>query len=56
MGHYFKLYKTIKNNPYDIRFEDIDKLLTKVGGFEVRNDGSSHYILSSRLSGEHFYT
>lgn len=44
MGHYFKLYKTIKNNPYDIRFEDIDKLLTKVGGFEVRNDGSSHYI------------
>ena len=44
MGHYFKLYKSIKNNPYDVRFEEIDKLLTKVGGFEVRNDGSSHYI------------
>lgn len=35
MGHYYKLYKSIKNNPYGVRFEDIDKLLTKVGGFEV---------------------
>jgi predicted RNA binding protein YcfA (HicA-like mRNA interferase family) len=44
MGHYAKLYREIKNNPYNVRFEDIDKLLTKVGGFEVRNTASSHYI------------
>lgn len=44
MGHYYKLYKRIKNNPKNVRFDDIDKLLTKVGGFTRRNNGSTHYI------------
>ena len=44
MSQYYKLYKAIKNNPYDVDFKDIDKLLTKVGGFDVRNSGSSHYV------------
>lgn len=44
MGQYLKLYKNIKNNPYNVEFRDIDKILTKAGGFEVRNSGSSHYV------------
>ena len=48
MPHYKKLYEKIKNNPRDVRFEVIDKLLTKVGGFTRRNPGggSSHYTYS----------
>jgi predicted RNA binding protein YcfA (HicA-like mRNA interferase family) len=46
MSHYKKLYDKIINNPKDVSFEEIDKLLTKVGGFTRRNpkSGSSHYI------------
>ncbi len=44
MGHYEKLYRKIKNNPKDVNFEEIKKLLTKWGGFEFRNNSSSHYI------------
>jgi poly-D-alanine transfer protein DltD len=46
MSHYKKLYDKIKNNPKDVSFEELDKLLTKVGGFSRRNPngGSSHYI------------
>lgn len=45
MSHYRKLYDKIKNNPKDVSFEEIDKLLTKVGGFTRTNPkgGSSHY-------------
>lgn len=46
MGHYEKLYEKIKNNPKNVRFDEIDKLLTNVGGFERRNKGGSHYIYS----------
>lgn len=46
MSHYKKLYEKIKNNPKNVRFEDIDKLLTNVGGFSRRNSGSSHFFYS----------
>lgn len=48
MAHYKKLYEKIKNNPKHVSFEDIDKLLTKVGGFTKRapRGGSSHYTYS----------
>ena len=46
MGHYQKLYEKIKRNPKDVRFEDIDKLLQKMGGFERRNNGTSHFHYS----------
>lgn len=45
MGHYRKLYDQIKSNTKNVKFDDIDTLLTKVGGFNRRNpkSGSSHY-------------
>lgn len=48
MSHYRKLYNKMKNNPKNVSFEDIDKLLTKVGGFNRSNPkgGSSHYTYS----------
>ena len=48
MSHYKKLYEKIKNNTKDVSFEELDKLLTKVGGFIRRNPkgGSSHYTYS----------
>lgn len=48
MGHYEKLYEKIKNNPKNVRFDEIDKLLVKVGGFNRTNPkgGSSHYTYS----------
>jgi predicted RNA binding protein YcfA (HicA-like mRNA interferase family) len=48
MSHYKKLYEKIKNNPKDVSFDEIDKLLTKIGGFTRRNPskGSSHYTYS----------
>ncbi|MGB9975808.1 hypothetical protein [Thermovenabulum sp.] len=46
MGHYEKLYKKIKNNPKNVSFEEIDTLLTNVGGFKRRNKGGSHFIYS----------
>ena len=47
MGHYQKLYERIKNNPKNVRFDDIDKLLVNIGGFVRRNKGGSHYIYSN---------
>lgn len=40
-----KLYERIKNNPHDIRFEDIRKLL-EYFGFELRrqSSGTSHFV------------
>lgn len=48
MSHYEKLYNKIKNNPKNVSFAEIDKLLVKVGGFTRRNPsgGSSHYTYS----------
>ncbi len=33
MSNYKKLYDKIKNNPKDVSFKEIDKQLTKAGGF-----------------------
>jgi len=44
MGHYEKLYGRIKNNMRDVYFDDLDKLLTKCGGFEGRQGKGDHYI------------
>ncbi|MDI6736132.1 MAG: type II toxin-antitoxin system HicA family toxin [bacterium] len=40
-----KLYQKIKNNPKNVRFEEIERLLLNIG-FEERQaqKGSSHYI------------
>lgn len=48
MSRYDKLYNKMKNNPKNVKFEDIDKLLTKIGGFSRSNPrgGSSHYTYS----------
>lgn len=50
MGHYKKLYEKIKNNPRNVSFDEIDKLLCQIGGFSRRNprSGSSHYTYSHR--------
>lgn len=40
-----KLYEKIKNNPKDVSFEEINKLLVNVAGFSRRNGSrASHFI------------
>ncbi|WP_303862007.1 type II toxin-antitoxin system HicA family toxin [Alkalibaculum bacchi] len=48
MSHYKKLYNKIKNNPKNVSFSEIDRLLTKCGRFTCRGPrgGSSHYTYS----------
>lgn len=46
MAHYKKLYRKIKNNPHDVRFNELEKLLTKVGGFESEPGDGDHYGLT----------
>ncbi|WP_312560884.1 hypothetical protein [Anaerospora sp.] len=46
MGHYQKLYKKIRNNKRSVRFEDLNTLMTKVGGFECRQGDGDHYVFS----------
>ena len=48
MSVYNKLYQKIKNNPKNVSFNELDKLLTRFGGFKRRNPrgGSSHYTYS----------
>ncbi len=43
MGRKEKLLEKIKNNPRDVRFEEIDKLLSYYG-FVKRNTGGSHNV------------
>ena len=38
-----KLLKAIKNNPKNINFEDIKKLLESVG-YKAKNSGGSHWV------------
>lgn len=44
MGTFERLYRRIINNPRDVRFEDLDRLLRRYG-FQCRQPrkGSSHY-------------
>lgn len=44
MARLQKLLKSIRNNPYQVRFEDIDKVMRQ-SGFEERHSGS-HYVYS----------
>ena len=38
-----KLLQAIKNNPKDVRFEDLKKLLIS-HGYEANNTGGSHWV------------
>jgi len=38
-----KLLKAIRNNPKDVRFEDLKKLLL-AHGYEANNTGGSHWV------------
>ncbi|CEO88209.1 type II toxin-antitoxin system HicA family toxin [Syntrophaceticus schinkii] len=46
MSHYKKLYYKIRNNPKDVRFEDLEKLMTKVGGFNSYSGKGDHVIFT----------
>lgn len=45
MSKYQKLLEQIKNNPKNVNFETIKKLLTKLG-YGYRNSGGSHYVFN----------
>lgn len=51
MGKLEKLLKKIKNNPKQVRFEELDKILLKAG-FTKRQPGggSSHYIYTKGMA------
>ncbi len=38
-----KLLKAMRNNPKDVRFEDLKKLLLSYG-YEAHNSGGSHWV------------
>lgn len=45
MGVIEKFYKKIKNNPKNVSFEEINKLLVNIGGFNRRNGSKgSHFV------------
>ena len=46
MGHYNKLLQAFENNPADVSFDDLEKLMTKVGGFTCRKGKGDHYTFS----------
>ncbi len=46
MGHYEKLLQKIENNPADVTFDELEKLMTKVGGFTCRSGKGDHYTFS----------
>lgn len=46
MGHYNKLLQAVENNPADVSFDDLEKLMTKVGGFTCRKGKGDHYTFS----------
>ena len=46
MGHYNKLLQAVGNNPADVSFDDLEKLMTKVGGFTCRKGKGDHYTFS----------
>lgn len=46
MGHYNKLLQAVENNPADVSFDDLEKLMTKVGGSTCRKGKGDHYTFS----------
>lgn len=51
MGKLEKLLQKIKNNPKQVRFEELDKILIRAG-FERRQpgSGSSHYVYTKGIA------
>jgi len=44
-----KLIEAIKNNPKNIRFEDLKKILESIGYIAI-NNGGSHYVFTRENS------
>ena len=44
-----KLIKLIKNNPTNVRFEDLKKILEDMG-YKAINRGGSHYVFTKKDS------
>lgn len=44
-----KLLKFIKNNPTNVKFEDLKKVLENIG-YEAKNRGGSHYVFTKKDS------
>ncbi len=44
-----KLIKLIKNNPTNVRFEDLKKVLEGIG-YKAVNRGGSHYVFTKKGS------
>ena len=44
-----KLIEAIKNNPKNVRFEDLKKILENIG-YTVINNGGSHYVFTKENS------
>jgi predicted RNA binding protein YcfA (HicA-like mRNA interferase family) len=42
-----KLLKFIKNNPTNVKFEDLKKVLENIG-YKVVNRGGSHYVFTKK--------
>lgn len=38
-----KLYQKIKNNPKDVSFQELERLMTSVGGFSSKPGKGDHY-------------
>ena len=45
MSKHIKTIQRIINNPHNVSFDDLDKILRGMG-YESRNNGSSHYVYS----------
>lgn len=45
MGKKEKLIKAIRNNPTNVRFEDLKKILEEIG-YTAINRGGSHYVFT----------
>lgn len=51
LGKLEKLLQKIKNNPKQVRFEELDKILTRAGFTRrQRRRGSSHYIYTKEAA------
>jgi len=44
-----KLIEAIKNNPKNVRFEDLKKILESIG-YTAINNGGSHYVFTKENS------
>ena len=49
MGKKEKLIEAIKNNPKNVRFKDLKKILESIG-YTAINNGGSHYVFTKENS------